>query len=247
MPMTKEDLAKLVGLQEQDRILDSLKASIDQIPVDIEALRAESAQEKAALAAVKEQSTQVQLRKKAKELELSQKEEDARKHGRELNAVKTNEAFKALQNEIDKAKAAAGDLETEILMLMEESDKLSREEKAKAAEIKTAEAEIGKRIQSLEAKKAELDAKFAAEKSKRESLASAVLAELLTQYEGIRRRRQGVAVSRLTGGTCSVCHMTQPPQILVNIAKGNRLTTCESCQRILYNPEPAGARPAPAV
>lgn len=247
MQMTKDDLANLVGLQEQDRILDSLKASIDQVPLDIEALRAESAREKAAVAAVKEQLTQVQLRKKEKELELSQKEEEARKHGRELNAVKTNEAFKALQSEIDKAKAAAGDLETEILLLMEESDKLSREEKAKAGELKTAEAEIGKRISVLDAKKAELEGKHAAEKAKREAMAAAVNAELLSRYEGIRQRRQGVAVSRLDNGTCTVCHMKQPPQILINIAKGIRLTICESCQRILYSPEPAGAKPTPAL
>src|SRR5689334_14383037 len=104
MPINKQDMLKLVALQEQDKLLDSVSAAIALVPKDIDAIKAEVDEEKKRVAAAKEKTTQLQLKKKNKELDLSKLEETARKHGTDLNSVKTNEAFKALQGEIDKAK-----------------------------------------------------------------------------------------------------------------------------------------------
>jgi len=46
------------------------------------------------------------MQRKEKEGEMAQKEEAIRKHGTELNQVKTNDAFKAILKEIDDKKAA---------------------------------------------------------------------------------------------------------------------------------------------
>jgi len=244
MHITREDLARLVVLQEQDKVIDALQAAVSDAPAQIAALRAESDAEKAAVAAAKEKLTNLQLRRKEKELDLAKKEEESRKHNIELNAVKTNEAYRALQTEIDRCKSEAGEIETEVLMLMEEADALATEEKAKSAALKAAEARIDEKIRALEARKSENEAKLAAEKAKREAFVAAVPLELLAHYDNVRRRRGGVAVARLNGNTCSVCRMNQPPQALVNIAKGNTVISCESCQRILFVAEAASAKPA---
>jgi len=244
MQITRDDLAKLVLLQEQDRIIDALEAAVSDAPVQIAALHAESAAEKAAVAEVKDRLTKLQLQRKEKELDLAKKEEEARKHNIELNAVKTNQAYKALQGEIDRCKSEAGEIETHVLMVMEEADVLAKEEKAKAELLKAAEARIAQKIAALEARKAENEGKLSAEKGKREALVVGVPADLLTHYDNLRRRRAGVAIARLNGNTCTVCRMNQPPQILVNIAKHNAVVSCESCQRILYIAEAADAKPA---
>lgn len=233
MPIQKQDLAKLVALQEQDSLVDSISASIARVPEDIAALRAEIEGEKGALNAIREKAKQIQLKKKEKELEMAQKEEAAKKHALELNQVKTNEAFKALQTQIDQAKAAAGELETQILMLMDDAEAAVREEKAETAKLKQVEARIEEQVKVLEARKAELQRKLEEVQAKRGVIGAEVPADLISQYDQIRKRRQGVALAKVAGNMCGVCHITLRPQSVVNLAKG-ALVTCDSCQRILY-------------
>lgn len=237
MPISKEGLRQLVRLQEQDKVVDSLQAAIDNIPVEIQGLRSSLDSWKSRLAEAKNKTTRLQLARKEKELSLGQKEEAVRKHGTELNSVKSNEAYKALQQEIDKAKAEAGELETAVLTLMDEIDQAAREEKAEAARFKEAEARIQGEIQSLEGRRAELEEKAGAERAKRETLTPGAPAETMKLYDYLRRRKQGAAMSVAKGNICGACRIVIPPQSLVELARGTALVTCEACQRILYSPE----------
>src|SRR6266700_559637 len=101
MNLTKDQLQQLVRLQEADSYLDAIQAQIDKIPVDIQAVEAALESEKSHMAELKSKSQKLQMAKKESENELSQKEEAVRKHHQELNLVKTNEAYKALQSEIE--------------------------------------------------------------------------------------------------------------------------------------------------
>ncbi|HAH07486.1 MAG TPA: hypothetical protein DCM05_13360 [Elusimicrobia bacterium] len=244
MRIAKDELAKLVTLQEYDRVIDALLAVLADVPKQVAALQAESAAEKAALAEVKDRHTQLLLRRKEKELDLGKKEEEIKKHNIELNSVKTNEAFRAMQSQIDRCKGEASAIETEILVFMEESDAFLREEKEKSTALKAAEIRIAEKIKVLEGQKAESEGKLAAERAKRDAFAAAIPGELLGHYDNVRRRRGGVAMARLEGETCTVCRMNQPPQSKVNLAKGHEIVACESCQRILYPSELAAAKPA---
>ncbi|HVE14050.1 MAG TPA: C4-type zinc ribbon domain-containing protein [Elusimicrobiota bacterium] len=243
MPITRQDLAKLADLQEQDRRIDVLAAALALVPQDIAALRGELDSEKGRLAAHKDKATQTQLRKKEKELELAKQEELIRKHTSDLNQVKTNEAFKALQGEIDRAKVQAGELETQILVIMEEADALVQDEKKLKADFARAEADVNSRVGVLEARKSEQEAQLAAEKSRRESMTQGIAAEVISLYEQTRKRRKGIGLSKLKGNVCEACHMTLPPQVVINVAKGTTLITCDSCQRILFSTDPAPGAP----
>src|SRR5262249_25176046 len=114
MPLTKDNFAQLVRLQEQDKVLDALKTALDKVPADVAAIQKIIEAEKAKIQEVKAKSNQLQLAKKEKESEVQAKEAAVRKHGEELNKVKTNDAYKALLSEIEKAKKDASDLETRI-------------------------------------------------------------------------------------------------------------------------------------
>src|SRR5207244_10281573 len=94
------------------------------------------AAEKNRLAVAHERGKQVTLARKAKELEVADKEAAIKKHQNELNAVKSNEAFKALMHEIDRAKAEKNQIEDAILQLMEEAEAVVRAEKDEQVQTK---------------------------------------------------------------------------------------------------------------
>ena len=239
MALTKENVAQLIRLQDQDKVLDALKASLERIPAEIQAIQQIIESEKSKLQAVKAKSNQLHLSKKEKESEVQAKEAAVRKHGEELNKVKTNEAYKALLAEIEKAKTDASNIETQILEIMEQMDEAAKDEKAAAALLKEDEAKKLREIDSLKAKETDLKSKFDQEKVKRDGMTAGLPEDASHQYEYLRKRKtDGEALAKIKGTMCGACRLTVPPQSVVEVAKG-RLVTCESCQRILYRDETA--------
>jgi len=236
MAIAKADIQKLVKVQEHDKLLDGLRADIGKIPGDIEALRSEISGDKEKLSSAQEKVKGLQIHKNEKENEMAQKEEAIKKHQGDLNAVKTNEAFKALLKEIEDAKAGVGDLETEIIELLDLIDVAAKEEKDAKAELARAETENNKEVQILEGRKAEFEKKLTEEESLRSGLLEGIPDELTRIYDQTRERREGVALSEVRDGVCVSCHVKPPPQILVDLRKATRIITCDSCQRILYEP-----------
>lgn len=235
MTISKDDLAKLILVQSVDREADALRKRLAQVPEDIAAIRADTEAGKAAMEAAKKKSQDLALKRKEKELEMAQKEAAIKKHQGDLNSVKTNDAFKALLKEIEEAKKAVSEFETEVLTLMDEVDAASKAEKAAAADFKGFEAKQGELIRSLEAKKAELEGQLAAVEARRAELMGAVPADLAVRYDKTRARREGVGLSKVEGAICTECRVALPPQVLLNVKKGQTLELCTSCQRILHD------------
>lgn len=243
MELSREVMLALIALQEKDSAQDRLAAQIAKVPVDIKALRDTLAAEKARLDNVKGKIADFEKRKKECELDLAQKEEAVRKHQKELNQIKTNEAFKALQHEIDGAKAEGNEIETRILELMEQLDAARKEDKAVQVQLKTVEAQANSEIAALEARLKELEAGHAAAKSVRDAAEAALAADVIKVYMHIRTRGKLDAVVSIKDGSCGACSMRLAHSKIVDATKLKALVFCESCQRILFRPEALAAKP----
>jgi len=242
--LSKENLHQLIALQAKDAALDKIKTALDQIPVMIGNLKAQLEAEKAKAGEVKARLITLEKKKKEKELELAQKEELAKKHGSELNSVKTNEAFKALQTEIGFAKQAASEIETEILTLMEQIDAARKEEKTKLAELAGEQKQFETEIAGHEKRLAEEKAKFDAQKTERDEAATPIPAEAMKVYDHVRKRGKLDAIVPIDGTMCSACRITLAPTVIVEATKAKNLVCCESCQRIIYRPEALAVKAA---
>ena len=242
--MNKDALRALVALQDKDKGLDAIQKEIDAVPPRIAAAKSDLEGEKRRLDAVKAKAVELEKKKKAKELDVAAKEEAARKHQTQLNELKSNEAYKAMQAEIEKEKAAAGDLETEILVMMEEIDKARAEEKAAAADFKKTEEFAKKDLEKLEAELSHAKGEHAQAKTGRDAAAAAVPADMLRVYDHIRSRGKPDAVVPVVDGHCASCQINLSPSMIAEVTKLKSLVVCESCQRILYKPEHVAAAAA---
>ena len=241
MAVSKEALRALVALQQKDAALDVIQKEIDAVPPCIAAAKADLEGEKRHMDAAKAKIVELEKRKKSKELDVASKEESARKHQAQLNELKSNDAYKAMQLEIEKEKAAAGDIETEILQIMEELDAAKKEEKQAVADFKKTEEFSKKDIEKLEAVMSEAQGRHGIAKASRDEAAAGVPADVLKVYEHVRKRGKPDAVVPVVDGHCGACQINLAPSMMVELAKSKALVTCESCQRILYKPEPAAA------
>ena len=151
--------------------------------------------------------------------------------------VKTNEAYTVLLHEIDQARAAISEAETRILEAMEgiETARAGLERARTAA--KGLEDRVAQQERGFAEREQALDQSLSALRSARAGLVGDVDAPLLQRYDRIASRRRP-AVALASKGSCTGCHVTVPPQTILELRRGAGLNTCGNCQRILVLAEP---------
>jgi uncharacterized protein len=151
-----------------------------------------------------------------------------------MNRIKNVKELQALQREIELMKQTNGDLEEEIIKVMQEMDVIKAQIQSKESEIAAMQEEWQSKQHELQAQIRGIDAAVSAAATRRESIASQVTGDLISRYELIFSRRGGTAVVEVAAGICQGCYMNLPPQLWNEINRNEKLHLCPSCQRILY-------------
>jgi uncharacterized protein len=236
-------IPRLLELQTVDQQIAALRAELESLPKRLREADLKLTGARNALAAAKEAHTNSLKERKKFELDVDQWKERARKYRDQSSAVKTNEAYKALQHEIANAEAEvakAEDRQLEVMMAGEEAE--GRVRSAEVA-LKSAEQSIAadrKEIDSRQAeKKKELDAALA----ERERVVALVPEDLRDLYARIAKRHHGTALAQVRDGQCRGCGMRVLPHTLQQLLRDDNeeLFRCESCGLILYSLEPIPA------
>lgn len=152
----------------------------------------------------------------------------------QMLGAKTNEQYRAFQNEIDFAAKEIRACEDQILDLMAESELLDKS-------VKTAEAALKEERVVVEADKARAQKRTAEDRKRlgeleaeRKADAGSMSPDAARTYERIRKAKGGIAVSEAVDGRCSRCHMSLRPQFMQELKRSEAIRLCESCGRILY-------------
>jgi len=235
----KKQLAVLSELQKIDIQIDKLEKAKSEYPAAISAAQQQLEQSRGNLQAQKEEKEEAEKRRRhlERELEVATEHLEASQH--RFTEVKTNKEYEALQREIDTWKQVVSETETQILKTMAETEQLT--EKILIGEQRLKEEEELKQTQISEfrAKLEPAEAEINNYKQEREQLTSGADKNLLSNYERIRKGKRGFAVVSVNRRACGGCFKQLPPQKVVEIKKGNRLITCDSCGRILVWDETA--------
>jgi len=233
-------IPKLLDLQAVDQHIAALRSELDSFPKRIREADIKLAGARQAVAAAREAHTHGLTERKKFELDVQQWKDRARKYRDQSGAVKTNEAYKALQHEIANAEAEATKAEDKLLEMMMAGEDSERRVKSTEASLKEAEQSVAaerKDIQAQQvAKKAELDSTL----GERERTIAPIPEDLRELYTRIGKRHHGVALAQVRDGQCKGCGMRILPHTLQQLLQDNNeeLFRCESCGLILYSLEP---------
>jgi predicted nucleic acid-binding Zn-ribbon protein len=155
----------------------------------------------------------------------------------QMSGAKTNEQYKAFQNEIDFIEKEIRKGEDRILEWMAESETLG-------ANVQKAEAALKEEKQAVATEQKEARERTAADQVRLDQLraerATAIAAlpkATSSTYERIKKKWGGMAIAEVEAGRCSACQLMLRPQYFQEVRRGDQLMTCESCGRFLfYNP-----------
>jgi predicted nucleic acid-binding Zn-ribbon protein len=231
----------LLELQKTDQEIASFRAALEAAPKRIREVDAKLNGARTAVAVAKDANTHAVTARKRAELDVAEWRERAKKFRSQSSAVKTNEAYKALQHEIANAEAEtakAEDLQLEQMMAVEEAEKTV---KATEAALRDAEQSVASERKEIETRARETKRKMDTDIAGREKLAIQIPEEVLEKYARAAKRHHGVALAEAVNEQCRGCGMRLLPHTYQEIRRpdSREIHTCETCGCILYAAEPA--------
>ncbi len=229
----KETLAHLLELQEVDNALDELRRARETYPKRIDELRKELEEERTSLEELKGKLQELERQKRHYERELRRAQDELEKHKARLYEVKTNREYDAVQQEIEAWENSIGQNEEFLLDTMAAIEELTPQVADKEQAYARSRQEKQEEIENLLAKLGSLEEELEGYLKRREEITGSIDRRLLATYERVRRGRGGVAVVPVTRGACGGCFSQLPPQVVVEVRRGDRLIRCEYCGRIL--------------
>jgi len=232
-----EELQTLWTLHDLDEQLVTAQAALSRHPEERLGLERRLAQERTHLESHKQALHDHQLKHRELEKDISALEIEERKYQSQLPLVKKNEEYQALLHEISVVKAKRSERETDLLVRMEEESRLASQRPGIEQALKKVEQESAARLSQIAAdEQRERDAVGVLE-ARRENLAGRLPANTRARYERIRASRGGRAVVPiLPKGACGGCFRGQPPQLLQEARRGDRVLLCDGCGRMMIWP-----------
>jgi predicted nucleic acid-binding Zn-ribbon protein len=230
----------LIELQRVDHQIAVLRAELEAFPKRIRDAETQLVAARASVASAKETHAQVIAERKKFEFEGQQWKDRAKKYREQSGAVKTNEAYKALQHEIATAEAEVAKADDQQLEVMMAAEEVERKVKIAEARLKEAEQAVAAERKEIQSQGTEKKKQLEAAMAEHEKTIAPVPEDLRELYARVAKRHNGTAMAEARDGQCRGCGMRVLPHILQELATetNEEVYRCESCGLILYTLEP---------
>lgn len=227
-------IEKLLILQDRDRRLKRLRAELDQIPLQRQAMLQKDQSARKALEAAKQKVNELESHRKQLDLDVEAKKDQIERYANQQLQTRKNEEYRALAKEIDGCKAAITRIEDQELELMEQGEIAQKEVLRCTTEAAAAKQLVDSEVAALNERDANLQKELEELEADRETLADAVDDDVRDRYEGLFGNKGQNVVVGVHNGVCGGCHMKLPAQQLVSCKAAQEIVTCTNCGRILY-------------
>ncbi|MBV8833736.1 MAG: hypothetical protein JO108_31445 [Acidobacteriaceae bacterium] len=232
-----QDLTLALRLQALDRKIVGLENEIATLPKHIAEIEKKLIAHTRRLEADRAALAANARDRKKLEGDIQVQEQKISKLRDQMLQVKTNEQYRAFQNEIAYAEGEIRKAEDKILELMEQSEPLERNVKAAEADLKAEQKHVEEEKKRARERTAIDEKALEQERSERNSIAGQMTPKVHADYERIRKKTKGNPIADATEGRCDACQIALRPQFFQDLRRGDKIMLCESCGRILtYNP-----------
>lgn len=230
----KEKLWLLIKIQECDSQLVKLSSKKKTLPEDIKKLNAGFSSFEEEIKTNKTKYDELKARHTESESKIKKINEGIVKTKERMLEVKNNKEYQAMLKEIETAEKSRGEVETAVISILDELDKLSVLVKKDDEILKEKRAKYEQEKKTIEDELNAVDSDSASWDQKRTELQKKIPDDLLGRYERVRKRNKGIGVTSVWKAVCSGCHMNIPPQLYNEVQRSEELFSCPNCNRIIY-------------
>lgn len=233
--ISKADIETLVKLQEAETEIVRLNAILITVEKEKNKL---SLRLKQFGNALEENKENLSIAKKACrdiEMEILMVDDRIVKSNEKLRMVKTNKEYNLFLREVDDSKKRKDALETELLEHLDEREELEKI-------VEEGEKEFNLIKDQIEAEQKEIEKKSIDDKelldeylARQAEIGKTLDHSLMNRFAKISKMNNGSAVVNVHNEVCMGCFMNVPPQLYIEVQRGNSLISCPQCSRILYH------------
>ena len=231
-----------MGLQTLDRKLKDLEQSLSTVAQKVNQLREQTQKQEAELEKLSTEEQEAAATRKKLERELAEGEARLRNKRMRQNLIRNDKELQALSHEVDSLKENNQRLEGELLAMMESANPRLAKLKELSETLAASRTALANEEKEIAGQLEDIKSQLADQHGEREKMVKDIEPALVSRYDVIFSRRQGVAVAVARQGTCQGCMRRLPPQLYNEIQKHLQIHFCPACQRILYYEETAATK-----
>ncbi|KFN39588.1 MAG: zinc ribbon domain-containing protein [Sulfuricurvum sp. MLSB] len=227
-------LEQLIELSHIDKEIDAFEPQIEEANLQYDALMATKNGIINEISALKQEIKDEQLKKQKNELHLAELSAKLEENSKKSAEIKTEREMKSLQLEEEIAKEQVSFANEEI----ERLEKLIDHKQSKIDELEAKAVEIEGSLSSVKAdvdvKLAQIDEERKEVFARKQTLVSSMNQKGLSFYQKIRRWAKNTTAVAVRNQACMGCFMAVSDKVYADVIKGEEITTCPHCGRILY-------------
>ncbi len=230
----KQYISQLVELARLDKAIDDFGPKIEQIESRLKAVQKDKENIESAIAQIDEDIKECELKKKKNELHLAELSEKLQELEKKSAQVKTEKELKAIQLEEDIAKEQINFANDEIARLENICESKLEEKESLQERLKEIEERLAQVKEEVDRELAEVEKEREEIFRQKSELVAKIPQQILAFYEKIRRWAGNTAVVPVKKQACMGCFMKINDKTYASVIKGEEITTCPHCGRILY-------------
>jgi len=227
-------LEQLIDLSMIDKEIDAFEPQIEEASLQYDALLAAKKGVVDEISSLTHEIKDEQLKKQKNELHLAELSAKLVENGKKSAEIKTEREMKSLQLEEEIAKEQVSFANEEIARL----EKLIAHKQAKIDELETKASDIEGSLSTVKAevdiKLGQIDEERKEVFAKKQILVGAMNQKGLSFYQKIRRWAKNTTAVPVRNQACMGCYMVISDKVYSDVIKGEDITTCPHCGRILF-------------
>ena len=231
----KDNLSVLVSMQKIDDKVSELELKKDQLPKQLAQLIQNVKDAETILNEIEKKIEDNLLSQKAKENEIKSNNDLSTKYAHQLDTIKNNKEYKALNSQISKLDEANKMIENAILLIMEEESALKKEQIEAKNKKKLVDDNLRANEDLLKLEINKVNEEIDKLKESRTNYAKQIPLDLVKKYIQLIKNKNHKAVVFNINDSCSGCGFRIRPQILIELNNHEKLIYCENCGRMLVN------------
>lgn len=211
-----------------------IERKLEEIPEEIRSMEERERQLEVDFQDASKEMNDLLVLKKEKDNDIQVIEEEMKKHQKELNSLKSNDAYSAVIKELNTCKEKREAIENEQLEIMEKEDRFIANKGERRKELDEKKAVFIGRKKEFEDEMQRLKELLDEIQNKRNEASKNIEESVFLKYERIRKGKQGIGIVPLEDDSCGGCHIMLTPQEISDVIRGREIVYCNTCSRIVY-------------
>lgn len=234
MSLYIKQIEQLIFLQQVDDEILTLEKRLNEAPQKISLIEQKLETQQKQKKDIKEKIEVLSEQEKKLNQEIEENYTKIKKSKNRLMMVENSKEYHAIMREMDNLEKTNRMREEEKVALEEDLATQNNIFSSLESEIERTEEELQEKKKNMEFQLSNADNRLKELREKREKSTQDIPKPILSRYEFIRSRLNNPVIVSVENGICTGCNISIPPQIFIELQKGEQILSCPNCQRLIY-------------